>query len=152
MVNNFTVFISSISGSKNYATNPFDGDPNGADLKKTEVYTDNGIGQIFDSVELNKVIGQFAYSDNKASIKLDNQTNVLSVVSQYAFYFPNGIINAIGSVYNGTDQNGFPNPGTTQLYNIVGGTGDFFNVKGNIISESYFDPPKTVLKNTFCFE
>jgi hypothetical protein len=129
MVNNFTVFISSFSGSYNYGTDAYDNDPNKADLTKTKVYTDNGIGQIFDSKEFNNVIGQFAYSDNKASIKLDNQTNVLSVVSQYAFYFPNGIINALGSVYNGTDQDGYPNPGTTQLYNIIGGSGDFFNVK-----------------------
>ena len=150
MPENFSVYMTSFTGEFNYGTKPYSDVP-GTDLSTVKTYTDNGIVQLFDSIELNNVVGQFMYTQNYASVKLKDQVNVSIFNIQNSFHFPNGSINTIGSVYGSFDPNGYTLPNARWLVNIVGGTGDFFNSKGNVIVE-LLDLPFYIEKHTFYFE
>ena len=147
MPENFSVYIKFFYGVFTYGTDPYSDIP-GTDLNTLKSYTDNGSGQLFDSSEFNKVVGQFFYTDNKFSGKLPTQNYVLGLLSQKTFFFPNGTINTVGSSFNETDQNGYYPVGNEHILNIVGGEGDFLNVKGNVLCQ--VDTYGT--KATFFFE
>jgi len=148
MAKDFSVYLNAYTGSYTYATEPYSDIPS-TNLKDINVYTDSGIGQLFDTPELTKLVGQMIYSDNKANVKLQDQSDVLAIVSQSSFFFPNGTINTIGSIYNGTNEQGYQIANTKQLYNIVGGVGEFYNVKGNVVFETF---ENNLIKYTFMFQ
>ena len=145
---NFSVFLDSYTGSFNYATDPYT-DVSGIDLNEIKAYTDNGIAKLFSDSDLKNVVGQLMYTDNSVNVKFSNQDRLITFNTQYTYFFPNGIINTFGSVYNGYDENGYPLPGTKILYNIVGGSGFYINVKGNVLLEGF---ENDLLKTTFYFE
>lgn len=145
---NFEVFLNGYIGSFNYATDPYS-DVSGINLNEIKVYTDNGIAELFSSPDLTNMVGQLMYTDNSVNVTLKDQQNVITVNTQYTYFFPNGIINTFGSVYNGYDAKGYPYPGTKILFNIVGGSGFYINAKGNAFLEGY---ENDLLKTTFYFE
>jgi hypothetical protein len=147
-MDNFSVFLNSYIGSFNYASKPYT-DVSGVDLNEIKAYTDNGIAELFSDSDLSNLVGQLMYTDNSVNVTLPNQQNIITLNTQYTYFFPNGIINTFGSVYNGYDDKGYPLPGTKILFNIVGGSGFYTNVKGNVLLEGY---ENDLLKSTFYFE
>ena len=147
-MDNFSVFLNSYIGSFNYANDPYS-DVSNVDLNEIKAYTDNGIAELFSDSDLSNLVGQMMYTDNSVNIKLPNQQNIITFNTQYSYFFPNGIINTFGSVYNGYDDKGYPLPGSKILFNIVGGSGFYTNVKGNVLLEGF---ENDLLKSTFYFE
>jgi hypothetical protein len=133
---NFVVYLNAYTGSFNYATDPYSDIPGtDANTAVKKVYTDNGISQLFDGPDLKNLVGQYMYTENLAHIKLNNQPDTITINGQYTFFFPDGIINSVGSDYNSADDNGYPIKGDTLFYSIVGGAGKYLNAKGNITLE-----------------
>jgi len=147
-MNDFSVFLNAYTGSFNVATEPYSDIPS-TDLNAIKIYTDNGIAQLFETCELKTLVGQTMYTDNSAHIKLEDQSDVLTINVQYSFFFPTGTINTIGSIYNGYNDAGYQLPGTVQIFNIVGGVGQFLNAKGNVLAETF---ENNLLKFSFVFE
>ena len=146
---NFEVFLThDYIGSFNYATDPYS-DTRGINLNEIKAYTDNGIAELYSSQDFTNIVGQLMYTDNYINIKLINQQNIKTYNIQHAYFFPNGIINTIGSVYNEYDETGYQIPGTKIVLNIVGGSGSYINAKGKVLLDCIND---NLLKTTFYFE
>lgn len=63
------VYADTFSGSFNIATRPYSDVPSSdplTDLKSIRVHTDNGMSKLYDTPELNNLVGQHLYSENKS--------------------------------------------------------------------------------------
>ena len=97
-----------------------------------KIYTDNGISQLFKDENCTERGGKYMYTENYARVSLNNNHKVGGNINgQYSFFFKDGIIHSIGANSVSNDR-GYPIPGTTLTYSIVGGSGIYKDVKGTI--------------------
>lgn len=107
------------------------------------------MAQLFDTPECVNLVGQYIFCDNKTEVKLESQSLVRSLITISAFNFPDGAVNSVGSVYNGTDPDGYQILNNVKVESIVGGSGRYLNVKGTVF---YTALPDNLVKYSLRFQ